>query len=117
MSYKFICNFNHKEWKENNLKDFGEFAECVEYVNQREYGDGQLEGEWYYIPDEVPPYVIYYGTFGNYNSPGASSYTFAEIYEEDEKEEYQTLCEKWRSCEEYEECETEDEEEDDCEPE
>ena len=61
------------------LKDFGDYADCVEYVNQSEYGDGQYEGEWYYGDDDN--LTLYTGTFGNYNSPGASDYTYVETFE------------------------------------
>jgi hypothetical protein len=91
--------FNHKAWAEAGLKDFGDFAECVEYVNQFELGDGTLEGEWYYCDDETR--TIYTGTFGNYNSPGASSYTNADVYDEDEIEEYNAEKAKLEAQEEY----------------
>jgi hypothetical protein len=76
--------FDHKEWEAAGLKDFGDFAECVEYINQCEYGDGQLEGDWYYGDDDT--LTVYAGSFGNYNSPGASAYTFANVY--DDADEY-----------------------------
>jgi hypothetical protein len=79
------------------LKDFGDFADCVEYVNQREYGDGQLEGQWWYDDDEHS--TIYYGSFGNDNSPGASSCTYAEVY--DDKTEYLLACAEWMAAPEY----------------
>lgn len=91
--------FNHKAWDEAGLKDFGDFADMVEYINQSEYGDGQLEGEWYYCDDEK--LTIYTGTFGNYNSPGASSYTNADVYEADEKEEYEAEKKRLEACDEY----------------
>lgn len=105
--------FNHKAWAEAGLKDFGDFAECVEYVNQSEYGDGQLEGEWYYCDDETR--TIYTGTFGNYNSPGASSYTNADVYDEDEIDDYNAEKAKLEAQDEYSEEQHEiwDEENDD----
>lgn len=70
--------FNHKLWAERGLKDFGDYADCVSYINQVEQGDDTLEGEWFYAEDENK--TIYFGTFGNDNSPGASSYTWATQY-------------------------------------
>lgn len=91
--------FDHKAWEAAGLKDFGDFAECVEYVNQFELGDGQLEGDWFYCDDET--LTIYTGSFGNYNSPGASSYTNADVYEADEKEEYEAEKAKLEAQPEY----------------
>jgi hypothetical protein len=91
--------FNRKEWAKAGLKDFGDFAEYVEYVNQTEYGDGQLEGEWYYCDDETR--TIYTGTFGNYNAPGASSYTNADVYDEGEIEDYNAEKAKLEAQDEY----------------
>jgi hypothetical protein len=78
--------FNHKKWAEAGLREYGDFAECVEFTNQYELGDGQLEGDWYYCDDENM--VIYTGTFGNYNAPGADSYTNADKYDATEQAEY-----------------------------
>lgn len=117
-----ISGSDHKAWSEANLEDFGDFADCVEYVNQSEYGDGQLEGEWYYaecdwgnpesagLPDDQKRGVIYWGTFGNYNSPGASHCTYAEIY--DDQDEYTKDLAEWEAKEEYLESEDEEDEED-----
>jgi hypothetical protein len=90
--------FDHAKWDAAGLKDFGDFAECVEYVNQRDYGDF-TEGDWYYCDDETR--TIYTGTFGNYNSPGASSYTNADVYEADEIEEYEAEKKKLEAQDEY----------------
>jgi hypothetical protein len=91
--------FNHKAWSEAGLKDYGDFAECVEFANQIELGDGTLEGDWYYCDDETR--TIYTGTFGNYNSPGASSYTNADVYDEDEQEEYDEEKKRLEAQDEY----------------
>jgi hypothetical protein len=80
MASEHYCAFDHKAWSAAGLKDYGDFAECVEYVEQSEYGDDQLEGGWWYADDAA--LTIYTGTFGNYNSPGASSYTFADVYDD-----------------------------------
>ncbi len=101
------CAFDHRDWDAAGLEDYGDFSDMVEYVNQREDGYDSLRGEWFYIPDEPMPNgdrVIYWGTFGNYNSPGASSYTHAEVYEvddEDEKRKFDTDVELWHSMPEY----------------
>lgn len=75
-------------YKTYGLKDYCEYSDKVTYVNQRDYPD-YTEGEWYY--DDEDEYitwlgrnkVIYHGTFGNYNSPGYSHYTYAEVYDMD----------------------------------
>ena len=101
--------FNHKRWSARGLKDFGDYAECVEYINQSELGDGTIEGEWYYVDDENK--TIYFGTFGNYNSPGASSYTYADQYGPDEWADYGNKVAILEDSPEY--LETEDDDEDD----
>lgn len=100
--------FDHKSWDAAGLKDYGDFSDMVEYINQRDIGD-QLEGEWYYCDDETR--TIYSGSFGNYNSPGASSYTNAEVYDEDEIDDYNAEKARLEQCEEY--AETDDDEEED----
>ncbi len=75
---------NHAEWARNGLKDYGEFAERVTFCNQSAFGDGQLEGEWYFIDEKPLPdasRVIYVGSFGNDNAPGASMHTHATIFD------------------------------------
>lgn len=89
--------FNHKDYAAEGFKDFSEYSDGIEYVNQSEYGDDCLEGEWYYGDDEA--LVIYSGSFGNYNSPGADSYTNAERFET--AEEYREELAKWEACPEY----------------
>lgn len=92
----------HREWVSHGLKDYGDFIQYVEYVNQSGYGDGQIEGEWWYAEewdDETGRGVIYYGSFGNYNSPGASCYTAADVY--DHEEEYRKDLARWESLPEY----------------
>ncbi len=115
---------NHNEWKRNGLQDFGDFAECVEYVNEREFADHN-SGDWFYIPDTVLPPMegvdyegktpneraIYFGSYGNDNSPGASDYTNAEIFDMDDPEdvaEFEKRKAEWEgapeSLTEYAEC-------------
>jgi hypothetical protein len=93
------------------MKDFGDYSDCVEYVNQSEdYGDC-LRGEWYYGDDES--LIIYYGSFGNYNSPGASCYTHSEQHETEN--EYRAALQQWIDQPEYleseEDCDDDDESE------
>lgn len=65
-------------WQNPALRDFGDYGDMVEYVNQRESGFGDLEGEWYYIDETA--LTVYGGTFGNDHSSGTSGTTFAEVY-------------------------------------
>lgn len=99
--------FDHKAWTAAGFKDFSEYGDGIEYVNQSEYGDGQLEGEWWYADDKA--LVIYSGSFGNDNSPGAESYTYAEQY--DTREEFDAAVKEWESKPEY--LETDEDEETD----
>lgn len=78
-------------------KEFGDYAECVEYVNQTEYGYGQLEGEWYYADDES--LTLYSGSFGNDNAPGADDWTNA--HEFDTKADYDRDVAIWQMMPEY----------------
>jgi hypothetical protein len=120
MSYSYNA-FNHKEWDAAGLEDYSDFSEKVEYYNQRDCGD-HTEGSWFYVGEKPLPekdgmknqFAIYHGTFGNYNSPGASSYTNAEVYDLDdpeEKAEFEKHKAELEAKEEY--LETDDEEEDD----
>lgn len=84
-----ITAFNHKEWKRYNLADYGDFADQIGECNMGEDAFSGF-GEWFYIPDEPLPNndrVIYFGTWGNDNSPGASSYTHAEIFDMDDHDD------------------------------
>lgn len=58
-----------------------------QYYNQKDIGD-TTEGSWFVIIEEphvVPEQgsflIIYSGSFGNYNSPGAETYTYADLYD------------------------------------
>ena len=92
--------WNQKEWEAAGLMNFEDFSDAIEYVNQRDIGD-QLEGGWWYSDDDK--LTIYTGTFGNYNSPGASSYTNADIY--DDEDEYKAEVAKLEAMPEYDELE------------
>jgi hypothetical protein len=82
MDYTTVMASHHEDWMNAGLKDYGDFAEYVTYYNQDYYSEDQLEGMWFYPDDETK--TIYGGTFGNYNSPGADSYTWAQIYEDED---------------------------------
>lgn len=102
-----INAFNHTEWERLGLADFGDFADQISECNQSEYGDGQLEGEWFFVPDAPLPNgdrVIYFGSWGNNNSPGASSYTNAEIFDgtdPNELAEFTLRVQEWEGRPEY----------------
>jgi len=97
---------HHQEWERQGLQDYGDFAECVSECNQQEWADCN-SGEWFYIPDDpMPPCeefpyerrVIYYGSWGNDNSPGASHYTSAAVYDmtdSNDVEEYERDKSAW----------------------
>ncbi len=109
MSSITVYGSNYREWAEHGLKDFGDFSDCIEYVNQTEDYCDSLAGEWYYCDDDA--LVIYSGTFGNYNSPGASHYMSAEVYDRDGegRAAYEKDKAGWESQDEY--LPSEDEEE------
>jgi len=78
-----INAFNHDEWKHHGLADYGDFADKITECNVDE-DEFSGNGEWFFVPDEPLPNgdrVIYFGSWGNDNSPGASSYTNAEIFD------------------------------------
>lgn len=78
-----ICAFNHAECHRHGLADFGDFAEKITECNVGEDAFSGY-GEWWYAPDEPLPTgerVIYFGSWGNDNSPGASMYTHATIFD------------------------------------
>lgn len=107
-----ICAFNHRDWTRHGLADYGDFADQTTECNQGEDAFSGY-GEWFYVPDEPLPNndaVIYFGTWDNDNSPGASSYTNAEIFDmNDPKDsaEYAKRVQEWESQPEWEEVEEE----------
>jgi hypothetical protein len=109
MSSTSYRGYDHKEWAAAGLKDYADFSDCVEYVNQEDDYCDSLRGEWWYADDETR--TIYSGTFGNDHSPGASHMTFAEVY--DEEEEYKEAVAVWEAQPEYLESEDDDMEEED----
>lgn len=99
-----ICAFDHKNWAESGFLDYGDFSDMVEYVNQQEDGPDSYRGHWWYGDDEAR--VLYFGSFGNYNSPGASSHTYAERF--DAEEDYRAAVAEWERLPEYLEVEVEE---------
>ncbi len=78
-----INAFNHVEWERHGLADFGDFADQIAECNVGEDAFSGF-GEWFFVPGEPLPngdQVIYFCTWGNDNSPGASMYTNAEIFD------------------------------------
>lgn len=104
---QFFRACDHEEWRKCGLQNYEDYSECIEYVNQSEYGDDQLEGEWFFIPDEAladGDRVIYHGTFGNYNSPGSSHATYANVYDMNDPDDVGELIrdrDTWEGQEEY----------------
>lgn len=115
-----VCAWYHEEWAALKLEDYGDFSDKTTDCNQIEYGDHTV-GAWYYIADTPladGSMVIYHGTWGNDSSPGASTYTYAEIYDmsdPDDAAEFEAQKRSWESQPEWEEVEDEEEfeEEDD----
>jgi hypothetical protein len=110
-----INAFNHGEWVQHNLMDYCDFAEQITECNTGEDSFSGF-GEWFFVPDEPLPSgerVVYFGSWGNDNSPGASSYTNAEIFDSTEDDEFQRRVKHWEGQPEYVEVEDEDEPNDD----
>lgn len=77
-----------------DLMRYEQFSDKITYVNQKDIGDC-YKGSWFYGDDEN--LVIYYGTFGNFNSPGSRM----ETEEFETQKEYQTMLAKWKNLPEY----------------
>lgn len=93
MSYT-INAFSHKEWELAGLADYADFSDCITECNMGEDAFSGY-GEWYYIPDEPLPTgerVIYFGSWGNDNSPGASMYTSAELFDGTDPDDMVEFC-------------------------
>ena len=105
-------NARDKEWDALGLNYDG--LE-MSFFNQQEDGFDTLRGEWFSIEDDCKRLdgikVVYGGTFGNYNSPGASDYTWAEVYQADEHDAFYARVKYLVSLPEY--LDTEDEESED----
>ena len=101
-----INAFNHDEWKRHRLADFSEFADQITECNMGEDAFSGF-GEWFFVPDVPLPNgdrVIYFGSWGNDNSPGASTYTNAEIFDAldpNQLIEFSKRVDHWESLPEY----------------
>jgi hypothetical protein len=78
-----ISAFNHDDWQYRRLADFADFADqlCERDVGEDAFGG---YGEWFFVPVDPLPNgdrVIYFGSWGNDYSPGASAYTNAEVFD------------------------------------
>ncbi len=109
---------DHKDWEVYKLADYGDFSECISECNVRDDYADSTAGDWFYVPDETLTNeqgtfrVIYYGSWSNYNSPGASHYTHAELYDvadEDDMEQFEKDKSHWEGLPES--IESDDEEE------
>lgn len=85
------------EWESRGLKEFGDYAESVEYVYDQPDYEGSNRGEWFYADDETQ--TLYTGTYGNDHSPGASMYTWAEIFTD--ADIYRFHVDKWNKAPAY----------------
>lgn len=93
---------DHQEWDAAGLDAIMNKHE-MEYCDQEDDGFQIWRGEWYVADDDTR--TIISGTFGNYNSPGASHCTYAEVY--DDEGEYRAALAEWEAKPEY--LESEDE--------
>jgi hypothetical protein len=97
-----ISAFNHDEWQRRGLADFGDLADQITECNVGEDAFSGY-GEWFFVPAEPLPNgdrVIYHGSWGNDNCPGASSYTYAVIFDgndPDELAEFTVCVKEWES--------------------
>jgi len=80
---------DYESWESAGLKDYAEFADCVEYRNEWPSEHGDSAGEWFYADDET--LTIYSGTYANDHSPGAA----ADVY--DDRDEYLADVKAWES--------------------
>jgi hypothetical protein len=98
--------FSREEWQRLGLQDYADFADQITECN---VGEDSFSGygDWFFVLEGPLPNgdrVIYFGSFGNYNSPGASTYTHAEIFDvtnEDEAIAYMDRVRHWESQPEY----------------
>ncbi len=98
--------FDHAEWERHGLADYCDFADQISECNMGEDAFSGF-GEWFFVPDEPQANgdrVIYFGSWGNDNSPGASTYTNAEIFDaldSDQLIEFSKRVDHWESQPEY----------------
>lgn len=96
-----ISAFNHAEWQRHGLADFAKFGDRITEIN---VGEDSFSGygEWFYVPDEPLPNgdrVIYFGSWGNDNSPGASMYTHATLFDVSDSDELANFAQRVRELE------------------
>jgi hypothetical protein len=96
------------DWETYGFLRFEKFSDKVTYCNQEEFGGGN-RGDWYYCDDDT--LRVYFGTFSDSHSPGASYYTYADSYET--QAAYDAVKADWEKTEEFLPRDDEDEEEDD----
>ena len=92
-----INALNYDEWAAYGLADYGDFSDGITECNMWE-DSFSGHGEWWFAAEEPLPngdYVIYFGSWGNDNSPGASMYTHAEMFES--KEEFDARVKDWEN--------------------
>lgn len=91
-----VPGHHYARWAKYGLPEFGDFAEKITECNQREWAD-HTSGEWWYVTEEGELLegrrAIITGSWGNDNSPGASYYTQAEVYEKGDLGFFEDL--KW----------------------
>jgi hypothetical protein len=95
-----ISAFNHDNWQHRGLADF---ADIADQISERNVGEDTFGGygEWFFVPDDPLPNgdrVIYFGSWGNDNCPGASTYTHAEVFDgndPDELAEFTLRMQEW----------------------
>lgn len=102
---KTLSAFDHREWERLKLADYGDFSDKTTECNQEDWGDCS-RGEWYYIHplpvenEDGTFRVIYNGDWGNDHSPGASSYTYATLYDEADEDDMRRFVEAVKEWEE-----------------
>ncbi len=91
------------EWENEGLAAYETFSDKTTDCLMEDIGDG-TKGCWFYIPEERLANgcrVIYNGTWGNDNSPGADCYTYATTYEAEDEAEYQADKARWEAAPEW----------------
>lgn len=84
-------------WDDESLMAYADFAEYATFVLQTEHADGQLSGYWWH--GDEPSRTVYGGIHGLHNSPGASGYTWAVVF--DELEHYEDAVARCKALPEY----------------
>ncbi len=80
---------------------------CMEFCNQEPNGADCNRGDWY-IADDASLTIVW-GTFGSYNSPGDSHYTYGTVFASES--DYKTALAEWEAKPEW--LETDDQDDDD----